>query len=322
MNRNYMRGNFIGPAGNDFSVHDQEEQQQQEDPNQPAGGQQQQQQQQQVEPPDPFKGIDLDLLDDTTKAAITKAQGEFKTLHNDAKQKQTYQSELDRTKVELQRLQDEVKTGKQQQQQKQDDSTKTRTLADDAYDLLREAGIPEAEARKAAVLQAAISTKAIDTNNRHLEKALAPTFASVAETKLSNSFESAMLQMPAMQEHPETLAQSVWETAQAAVKNGVDMTPAAIIQLAKMQYFDLVQEGKIKPTTLAPVNNQQQQQQNRLTFPGAGSMVQRPQVGTLTKAAVNSDTQAALDATFGLMNKWSPTGQQQQGGQVKITRGA
>lgn len=281
-----------------------------------SGGGQQQQQQQQQTVPDPFKDLDLDLLDDASKAAIEKARGDFKTLHDEAKQKQSYQSEADRLKVELQRLQTE---GQQKQQQQQQNGKQTeRTFVDDVYDMLVNRGVAPAEAKKAAELQAEITGTAIAKNNEQIQKDLAPTFATIAEQQLTNSFQSAMMQVPAMQEHPE-LAQAVWEQAQEATKAGVKLSPAALVDLSKIHYYNLTQEGKIK-TAIPMVQQQQQQNQQRLTFPGAGSVVARPQTVITGKTAVNADTQAALDAINTQMKNWSPTGKTTTSS-VKITRG-
>lgn len=266
-----------------------QQQQQQGDPN----GQQQQQQ-----PQSALDTIDLDLLDDNTRAAVERARAELTTAMQQAHQARDYQSRYDRLVAEQQRSQ------QQQQQQVQREDQKQPTFEEELEATYIAEGIPPAQAKAHAKLNAKIFGKFSDRVTGFVDGRVAPVAGSVAMNNASLMFQDALQQSQRLQD-PD-VAQRVWEAVEATVRQGGQVSNDMIENLSKIYHVDISEarghNGGNRGTPMFQPQHQQQQQiiQNgstRHTFPGAGHLAVRTQPQRPTGSDLDPETAAAVAAT-------------------------
>lgn len=171
--------------------------------------QQQQQQQQTQQPVDPFEGVDLDMLDEQTKAAIEKARTELTNTRTIAQKNEelarSFQSRHDQTLQQLQRFQ-------QQQVQQPVPQNQAPTLEQQIEAAYLEEGLNAEQAKAAAKLQVKIFEKFAPVVEKNIGSAIAPFLGHQAHSSAEQAFQAVIADDPlgAMQD-PE-ISQRVRET--------------------------------------------------------------------------------------------------------------
>ena len=268
----------------------------------------QQQQQQQASP---WDTINWDELDEATRTTLRAAQADHQRV---ARENATLaeQAEANRQRVaSLQQQQQQPQPNGNQQQQPQVDPVEANIRA-----TLKAQGYNQQQIDAQAPALAKVMANLLPLFKASVGQDLAPLATTVIAQQNQNNFEAAM-QTPAGQQlfaDPE-LAQHVWTVVGQQTIAGKTFDPDAILNFAKMAYFDK-QQAANQPApspTLQPTSSsffptvQQQPPVSRSTgfsFPGASTLM-RPLVtnnGNGTQShAVNADTQAALATTFSEM---------------------
>lgn len=275
----------------------------------------QQQQQQQAAPVDPFAGIDLDLVDEGTRNAIVAARQQLATANQTAAQARDWQSKHDKLAADIARQQQQGNQNQQQQQQRQQQQAEP-SFEQELEQTYLEQGFNAEQSRSMAKVQAAVLGKFAARTEKFVSGQTQPMAGTLAMTNATMMFQQ-------LQQNDQTaryfsvpeVNQQVWERVQANIAQGVDMTPGAVVGLAKILMVDHLESQQGNgggPITLPfappppPVNNGNQQQNTRFTFPGAGHSVVRPNVRP--KAPVDPETDAAVKSTIAAMRQWQPKG--------------
>ena len=270
-----------------------------------SGDQQQQQQQQQS----PWDNIPWDELDPTVRRVMEAARTDHQNL---ATQNATLLQQQEAAQRERQqRDQQQQQQQQQQRQQNQPDPVEANIRAS-----LKEQGYTQQQIDAQAPALAKVMGGLLPLFKQSVGADLQPLATSVIHHENTGNFEAAT-QTPAGQQlfaDPE-LAQAVWNVVTQQTAAGRTFDVDAILNFAKMQYFDRQQaagqpqpESGVLPTsssyfptvraTPPPTN------MNRSTgynFPGANVRPLTNGVNTNPngpKHAVNADTQAALATTF------------------------
>lgn len=295
--------------------------------------QQQNQQQQQQELESPFKGVDLNLLDDAARQAIQRAEQQLKDLHGRASQASAYQSEKDRLTAQvktyeatLQQLQNQQLQPNQNQQQQQQPLTFEQELEQEYL----ANGIEGPAAKSLAKMNAKIFHKFGERVQGVQDQRLAPIIGNVVQTNTQNAFNEAMQSDRHGLFQNQQVAQAVWERAEQMANAGQLVNAGVLSNLARIFSFDLA-EGAGLPQVNGNQQPQQQQQffqqnqapmnqQTRFTFPGAGTYVRPP--AQQQQVVDDPETTAAMAATVA---GWSVKPKQfkdmASNNGVRITRG-
>lgn len=280
----------------------QQQQQQQQDSERGGGNQQQQQQ----TPPDPFKDLDLDLMDPAAREAITNARTEMARLHGRANEASKFQSERDKLlhqNGQYQQAMEQLKGRTQQQQQQQQPAT----LEEELMQMLVATGMTEAQAKSAAAYQAKMLEKFGTRLEDNIGKRFAPIVGNVVEQNVHAAFNTVRSQDNLGMLDINEVAQATYENLQAIAQRGDLVSPQVAENLASIYYIKYLREH---PEVSPNMQQQQQQQQDypngngnvntRFTFPGAGHHARTPesQGSTTSKKPVYSaEEQAAMAAT-------------------------
>lgn len=271
-------------------------------PDNPGGGTGDGKEKQTEEPEvvDPFKDIDLDLLDENTRKAILAAREELKKVPAMIKQTRGFQSSYDKAMAELQRLQ----TASQQQQQQPKKEDEPQTLEEQiAADYMAE-GVDEASAKRAARILAKTLGRTAGATQKYIQEQVQPVAISASLTEATQNFSQAQNSDRRIAEHPE-VAQAVWERVEAAAKEGKVLSPQMIANIGKVIFQDHLDAGTIKITpTPPPVTKTTPDQSTRFTFPGATH--QKPTARPFQQSSTDEldpETAAAVLVTKNLMRQ-------------------
>lgn len=299
-----------GGGGNQGGAH-------QGDPNPPGSGdfqgrqQPQQQQGGNQEPPDPFKDLDLDLLDPATRSAIERGRTEMARLNGQAKLASSFQSDRDRLKAEHEKLQQSLHSMQNQQRQHQQQQQRQEpTFEDELIDNLVANGLTPEQAKGAAKLQMGMFERFERRFEGKIGQRLAPVVGQVFDQQAQGAFEEAKQNdhFGAM-DIPE-VAEAVWKNISELAQQGRQVTPEVAENLTAIYYSRYLREtGGQMPTNGEHQSRQQQSQRpnlpppvntnTRYSYPGAGIHARPPQQqqkGT----PVSADEAVAMAATTAL----------------------
>lgn len=288
---------------------------------------QQQQQQSPAAPvppaaPNPFEGLDLDLLDDRTRRAVEESQRHLQSLQTQANQASTFQSESDRLKTQLAETQRQVQEAadprnqQRQQQQQQQQQQEPLTLEQETEQYYISQGIEAKMAQQLAKLNAPLFERIEKRTVEAVDKRYTPIVARTLEASATDAFQEAQMndRMGAFQ-IPD-IAQKVYDRAIEMSQRGQIVDANVLTSLSKIFYFDHLEanggqlpnqnvvNGQIHlQTTPAPVmhpypTNQPTNMNTRHTYPGAGNAPRLPAQRQSNEAPVMSaDERAAMEAT-------------------------
>lgn len=264
-------------------------------------------QQQQQDPPtppadsnavqDPFAGIDLDLLDDATRAKITEAKASFATIAKDAKEAQTLRGQVALHQTEIEKIRAQANNPNPSPLQKQQ---ATPTLEDEIRQAYIDAGVTDQKVLEANVkLQMKVLGGFGNRLGATVGKALEPLQANDNNQIATQAFQEVRQSSQYMQN--DEVAEAVWSKVQNMVKNGHAPSAEVVANFAKIAYVDFIEKNPNTPPPTPP--RQMQTQQTRLTFPGAGHSSQLPIPRTNQNDSLDAETSAAVNATVGLWPK-------------------
>jgi hypothetical protein len=256
---------------------------------------------------DPFAQIDLENLDDKSKAAIEAIKGKFATLQTTVQQTtqqvRQFQSAKDKVEAELNRVrsavQDPAKATAQQDPQK--------VLIAQVEQTMIEAGV----APEAAKLQAPVMAKLMAAQReqimREVGTGLTPVINTVFGQQAENAFNVARsLDQTGAFAIPE-VAQQIWNSCQQIAADGTTVTPETVKNLKAMHYMAHVEKNGGNFATL---------QNNRtvaappvgmntggFSYPGANFVPVTPTVvdPNGARTVLDPGTKAALQNVFQLM---------------------
>lgn len=291
------RGFFFDPDNTGGVSHGNDPSQQQlADPNQ---GQSQQS-------TSPFADIDKDLLDDKTREAITKAEQQFATIANQAKQSRDFQSRFDQTKAELDRLQNQVTRGEIPSRQQQ--QAAPATFQDEIFQEYLANNIPEPQAKQLAAMNAKLYDRHAQRITGQIQQNMMPVISNVVDNNARDAFASVQANDRLGIFQNEEVAQQLWDRTQAMAKEGTLVTPEVVQNLGRIYWAQSIEKNGM-PTSVNQQQQQQQpmdgfsqnggngqQQQTRFTYPGAGMSV-RPLQFQNNNRPVDAETAAAIGAT-------------------------
>lgn len=292
-------------------------------------GQQQQNQNQQQELESPFKGIDLNLLDDQTRQSIQRAEAQLKDFHGRANQASIYQSEKDKVTAQLQLAQQSLQQlqNQSQQQQARQQQQAEPTFEEELTQTYIEGGLQPDQAKAAAAMQAKILGRFGNRFQQQQDQRFAPIIGNVVDSNTQRAFQEAIATDSHGLFQNQELAQKVWEQAEQLKQQGQLVSPQVLHNLARIYSFDMQSSGGLPQGNAQPFQQQQflqppmqQNQQTRFTFPGALSHVKQP--NQQQQDNVDPETQAAMAATVsGWAVKPAAFKNVQSNSQVRITRG-
>ncbi len=255
---------------------------------------------------DPFEGLDLELLDDKTKEAVTKAKAELAKIATLEKEKKQFQSGYDQAMDAMGKLQSQL----EQQQQPKDKSDPNAALIEDLYEEYRKQGVSDEVARKAAQSQAAVYRVTSKHLHSEISRSIAPVVSAVGEHSVQSAFEQARsvsshLQVP-------DVAQEVWELVEKNARDGNLMDAGTIASIAKIKYLDFLENNPERATEFLPMKPTEAKPPTKFNFPGAvaGNVTRPTAVTGKTQKPVSADVAAAVATTihtirqnFGLKKK-------------------
>lgn len=267
------------------------------------------QQQQQDDFIDPYKDIDFDLLDDTTRMTLEKTRDDMKKLHNDAKESRKWQSRYDSQQVQLEQLKLQTAQPK--------DTTKPPTFHDELIATYTELGYSPDQAAQLAKVNGKVLEKFADRTQKYVESTIGPVANVAAVNQAASIFEA--VESSGIMASPE-VSESVWQQVEQLAKNGEQITDALIQNLAIIANFHSGQQQQI--TSQPPIKpipmTIQHQGGTRFSYPGAGRHV-TVAAPRFQPKPLDPDTAAAVAATKTMMLQFG----KQTNGKVKstITRG-
>lgn len=297
--------------------------------------QQQQQQNQSTEFISPFKGIDLNLVDDVAREAITKAEANMRDLHGRAAQASKYQSERDQAAAQnqtltetLQSLQKQNGRGPNGANDKSDFPLQNApSLEDELEQILVEGGMTHESAKKTAQIQARMQGVLASRIEGRIGQRFAPVVGNVIEANVTSAFEQVQQNDPLGILSTPEISERVWLRAKEIANEGTLITPAVVQNLARIYYIEHLEANGGQPPNIRmnpPAPPQQQQQSTRFSYPGAGAHARMPQAnnGGNQNEALDPETFAALAATT---DRWPVQPERFKGkgsnGKVHVTRG-
>lgn len=282
-------------------------------------------QQQQQEPPaagtadpneiqDPFKGIDLDLLDDATRAKIVEAQKSFATIAKDAKEATGLRAQASVHQAEIEKIRSQAIPTPLQKQ------SASPTFEDEVRQSYIDAGITDPKVLEANVkLQMKMFDRFGARIGSTVGKALEPLQANDNNQLATLAFQEVRQTSAYMQN--DEVAEAVWSKVQNMVNKGAAPDPAVVANFAKIAYVDFMEKNPNTPPP-SPPQRTMTTQTTRLTFPGAGHSTQLPSARQVNNDPLDPETSAAVNATIGLWPK-HPKGFDPKSvpGAMTITRG-
>lgn len=257
-----------------------------------SGNPQQQTQQQQVVDDfvDPYKDVDLDLMDDVTRKTLEATRDSMRKLHNDAKQSKEWQSRYDKLVAhQQQQLQ------QQQQQVKPQDKPAVPTFEDELYDTYIAKGFAPADAKRMVEINSPIFGRFADRTQKFVESRLAPLQSTIEMQKAEASFME--VESTGIFGSPE-IKEAVWVQTQNMIEAGGEVNEQVIENLAIIANHKAGTQVTPQQRQVQPMHQQQQSIAGgtRFTYPGAGRSVQTVQPRIVTPA-LDPDTAAAIAAT-------------------------
>lgn len=294
----------------------QQQQQQQQAP--PPG--QQQQQQQAPPPPDPFKDIDLNMLDETTRNAIVTGRTEIARLHGRALTASQLQSERDKLLHANGQYQQQLQHAQSQRPKQQQQQQAEPTMEDKLCEMLMATGLTETQARPAAKYQASMLDMFGATMEAKIGQRFAPVVGNVMQQNAVAAFnevkskdELGILQIP-------EVAEAVYQSLNDMSARGEMATSQVAENLAAIYYYKHIRENGGTPNMTPNIPQPPappQVQQTRFTYPGAGIHARPPLQQNNGPAAMTAEESVALAATTAA---WpvQPKGFQQNTPQHKV----
>lgn len=284
------------------------EQQQQEEPEQKVDDKKEEE-----DFDDPFKGVDMDILDDATKAKIETARAKLATVAKSNKEATDWRAK----EVAMQKQIDDIRKQSNPQQQQQQQN-KTPTLEDEVFQAFKEAGLDDATAKANTKIQMTILGKFGGRMGNNIEQHLIPLQQQTNENAASNMFEEVRSSDSRMQN--DEIAQDVWERVEKMVAAGHLPTPEVIRNFGKLAFVDFMEKNPNTPLPKIQPPIKLQSQSTRHTFPGAGHSTRLPQQQQSTDDSLDEETRDAIAATVG---GWpvKPKGFDKTDKKVFVTRG-
>ena len=185
---------------------------------------------------DPFANLDMDLLDDAAKTAITEARSSMTKLAGQAQLAGRFQSEADQVKhllavqaTELQRLQNLNKPAEAPVQ---------LTLEQEFEQEYVQAGMPAEVAKVQAKVQAKMMEKRIGTERAQWEKDMGPIANQTAMHSAQAAFQS--LQGKPYAQVPEVVKQ-MEEAAASMIQDGRQVSMEVLDNLGSMYHYQHMQ---------------------------------------------------------------------------------
>lgn len=282
-----------------------------------------QQTQQSTPPPDPFANVDLDLLDDNAKQAITQARTSLQRLQSEAQTASQHQSRADQLQAQIQQYEQQIQSLQQPGQTGTQPQAQTDEQKLAAY--YQQNGLQKADAERVAKLNAGAFNIISEGIQAKMGTALSPVLGRVVQNTAQEAFLSVQQNDPmGMLQIPE-VAQATYDQAQAMAGQGQMVDPRVISGIAKIKYIDhLMATGgqpALQPSqNVIPFQSQSNQlhqapminnlnpppQSTRFSYPGAGNLVQS-RGSSQSGLPMDADTAAAVAATIG---NWDPKLQQ------------
>lgn len=283
------------------------EQQQQEEPEQKTD-----EKKEEPEYDDPFKDVDMDILDDATKAKIETARGKLATIAKTTKEASDWKTK----EAAMQKQIDDIR--KQSNPHQQQQQSKTPTLEEEVYDAFKDAGLDDAAAKANTKIQMTILGKFGGRMGSNIEQHLIPLQQQTNENAASNMFEEVRSTDPRMQN--DEIAQDVWDRVGKMVAAGHLPTPEVIRNFSKLAYVDFIDKNPNTPLPKIQPPIKLQSQSTRHTFPGAGHSTRLPVQQQSTDDSLDEETRDAIAATVG---GWpiKPKGFDKADKKVFVTRG-
>lgn len=245
----------------------------------------------------PWDSIDLETLDEQTRGVIEAGK---KAHIEQVRANQTLQRNLNGAIETSRRFQSEF--DRLQAQQPRRTEPEPEPFEVETANYLRTKGYTPEQVKAQAPLLGGLFKHLMGTVKNEIGVELAPLANTVIGHQNTSAF-SAAQQSEAGTELlgiPE-VAQQVWEAVTTRTQQGASMNPEAILNLAKMFYFDHTRANPgarpmlPTPPTPRPANS------TALTFPGSGAYLRPNLPGSGNPnggSAINADTAAALESTF------------------------
>lgn len=274
--------------------------------------------------PDPFEGIDLDLLDVTTRKRIEDAKALFATNAKAAAEGKTTAEQLAQTQKQLAEAQQaQIQNQNQQQQQQQQQQNQAPTMEDDLRAMYLANGVPPDQVDKVVKLNAGM----LDIHSRHfgaqVQQSMQPLVGEVVDRRAATAFDNLRENDSVGYLTKPDVAQYVWDKTQEMAKGGKLVNDEVVRNFARIAWARDCEEHGMPDTSTQRIENQQQpqirtvpvmqlqiqppNQNTRFTYPGAGNVVRNTNVSRGNIINMDPDTQAAVDATTG---SWDPKLQQ------------
>lgn len=199
------------------------------------------------EPKDPFKGIDLDSLDEETRKQVEAAKTEFATLQSQKakaeEEARKHQSEHDKAVAERNKLQQRLQPQAEPKQE---------TTAERIQKQLEANGIDPTVAAK----QAAVLGQVLDAERAEIKKQMGLDLAPVVNLTLmreaTEAFNYARATDRAGWSTNHEVCTAVWATAEQMVAEGRQVTADVITNLAGMHWLNYAQKNGGHFATLQP----------------------------------------------------------------------
>jgi hypothetical protein len=274
---------------------------------------------------DPYAGLDLDDLDPEVRARIEKSREQFATLQKEHEKAQQVAMQRDaqarKWQADYDRAMAQIKKVGGDGHPADEAAEADKALIAKMEQQLIQGGVSAEQAK----IQAPIMTGMMKVYGQELKaqigQDLAPFAGSVMQQEATNSWNVAMQQDKlGVLQIPE-VANKVWQGVQSLIQQGQPVNPGVVTSLKHMAYAEHLEAN-------GPINQQQQQQQQQqppqfpvhqqqppapsypnfgggMSYPGAGAAPQLPAQHNpnAPRTSLNSDTHAALLATFGKMGK-------------------
>lgn len=254
----------------------------------------------QAAPPDPFKDLPWDELDDVTKAQLekirdshvatlqrsTKLEADLKRVDGIAR---NFQSQLDRLKAE---------------QEKKAQPPERDEYLEGVKDQLRKSGFNADEVEKMAPIFAGMFKNMVPQLKREIGSDLLPLANTVLGREAEAAFMHARNNDPLQMLADPDVASKVWEMVQERVKNNEPTNYGVVSNLAKIVWADHQAELKVNPDAAknreTNLNMMPPTLRTGMSYPGANNAptFTPPPDPNAAKTQLNEDTRAALATTF------------------------
>jgi hypothetical protein len=255
---------------------------------------------------DPFAQIDLDNLDDKSKAAIEALKGQFATLQTTVQQTtqqvRQFQSAKDKAEAELNRVRSAV-----QDPAKATPQDPQKAFQNQVEALMVESGVAPDAAKAQAPIMAKLLAAQREQIMQEVGRGLQPVVGSVFGQQAENAFNTARaLDRTGAFEIPE-VAQAIWNSCQQIAQDGTTVTPETVKNLKAMHYLAHVEKNGGNFATLQnnrTVGGAVPQMNTGFSYPGATfNPIQPtpPPDPNGARTTLDEGTKKALQNVFSLM---------------------